>query len=89
MAEAELEPERVERVGRVVVDPLHVPESREELFGERWAVVGGMALVADDDHRPGMSLVADLLGRAEPGERRADDEDRGVRGEWLWHRRSS
>ena len=89
MPEAELETEGVERVGRVVVDPLDVPETGEELLRERRTVVGGVALVADDDHRAGMADVSELLGRTEPGERGADHEDGAVRGESLLHGRSS
>ncbi len=89
VAEAELEAESVEHIGGVVVDPLDVPETCEELLGERRSVVGRVPLVADDDHRPGVTLVADLLSRAEPGERGADHQDGAIGGERVLHGRSS
>ena len=89
VAEAELEAEGVERIGGVVVDPLDVPETCEELLGERRPVVGRVPLVADDDHRSGVTLVADLLSRAEPGERSADHQDGAIGGERVVHGRSS
>ena len=52
----------------MVVDPCDVPLAGEQLLGEGWAVVGGVQLVTRDDHRSGVMLVADLLGRPQPGE---------------------
>ncbi len=86
--EAELEPEGVELVRRVVMDALDVPGAGQHLLGQRGAVVGGVELVADDDHRAGMALVADLLGGAQAGQGGADHDDGrvvvlGVDSPWL------
>ncbi len=87
MAEPELEAEGVEHVGRVVVDPLEVPDTGEELLRQRGPVVGGVPLVAHDDDRTLVLFVSELLGGAQPGERGADHEDRCIGIELLWHRR--
>ena len=51
----------------------------EQLLRERRAVVGQVRLVADDHQRAIEAEASDLLGGAQPGERRTDDDD-GSRG---------
>ncbi len=85
----ELEAQGVEHVRGVVVDAGHVPGAGQHLLGQRGAVVGGVDLVADDDHRPGVALVADLLGRPQAGQRGSDHDDGGVTGQGIAHGPSS
>ena len=59
-------PKVVELVRGVVVDPLDGPLPGQELLGQRRAVVGGVVLVPDDDHRPGDALVSDSSAARRP-----------------------
>ena len=75
----EVQSQRVELVRGVVVDPLDVPRTGQELLGQRWAIVGGMVLVPDDDHRPPVALVSEFLGGPQAGQGGADHDDGGLR----------
>ncbi len=48
----------------------------QRVLGQRWPVVGRVDLPPDDEHRPGVTGGAQLLGRAQPGEPGPDDDDR-------------
>ncbi len=85
-AEEKLEPERVEFVRSVVTDALDVPDAGEQLLRQRWSIVGGVALVTDDDHRALVAEVADLFRCPQAGQGRSYDGDGGVRREGLAHR---
>ena len=74
----EVEAQGVEHVGGVVVDAEDVPLAGQELLGQRRPVVGGVDLVAHDDHLAGVPLVADLLGRPQAGQRRPHHHHRGT-----------
>jgi hypothetical protein len=85
-AKTELEPERVELVGCVVMDTLDIPGSGEQLLRQRRSVVGGMALVAHDDDGATVAEVADLLCRPQTGQRGPHDHDGCVSRKGLAHR---
>src|SRR5262249_34842811 len=51
----------------------------QQVLGQRRPVVGTVGLVADDRQRPGVTLVAQHVRRAQPGERGADDDDPAAR----------
>ena len=55
--------------------------AQQHLLGQRRPVVRLVGLVADQGQRPGEALVAQRLRGPQPGQRGADDDDRGPRAE--------
>ncbi len=75
VAEAGLESERLERVGRDQRRLLRLPPAREDLLGERRAVIGEVRLGAHQHQAAPEAVAPQRLGGPQAGQRCSDDAD--------------
>ena len=80
VAQAEVEAEGGDLLGRSQLHAVEPPGSGQELLGERGAVVGEVGLGTDQDDGTGVPLGAQCLGGPEAGQGGADDGDGGTSG---------